>query len=257
MSQTVRVYPSDLKQLAEMRRFVRESCRRAWGPDADERVLGQIELAVQEAAANIILHAYEREKGRTIELILDADPDQVCLTLYHQGRDFDPGSVRAPAFDAGSPGGFGLYLIAQCMDEVRFLHDGNGRNGIHLVKKRTSPPRREKNMQLLIEKVGDVAVVGVNADHLDASNVEEFKQEITPVLKDFHKLVLDLGRVQFVDSRGCGALLSCLKNTSQAGGDLRLCQVGKSARTVFDLLHLDRICEIVPTKEEGVQAFRA
>jgi anti-anti-sigma factor len=256
MTQATRLYTSDLGQLAEMRRFVRDSCQHAWGPDVDEEVLGQIELALQEAASNIILHAYEQEKGRTIELIVDADPDQVCLALYHEGRDFDPGAVPKPTIDASRTGGFGLYLIGQCMDEVRIVHDDSGRRGIRLVKKRTSLPRGEKNMQLLIEKFGEVAVAAVNAEHLDASNAEDFKLEISPVLKDFHKLVLDLGRVQFVDSRGCGVILSCLKSTTEAGGDLRLCRVGKSVRTVFDLIRLHRICEILDTKEQCLQAFQ-
>src|SRR5262249_52526836 len=130
MGQVTRVYTSDLAQLADMRQFVRDACRRAWGPEAKEEVLGQIELALQEAATNIILHAYGGEKDRPIELVLDADPDQVCLMLYHQGRDFDPSAVRPPAWDGSRTGGFGLYLINQCMDEVRYLHDGESRRGI-------------------------------------------------------------------------------------------------------------------------------
>jgi anti-sigma B factor antagonist len=114
----------------------------------------------------------------------------------------------------------------------------------------------KKNMQLLVEKSQDVAVVAVNAEFLDASNAENFKQEMAPVLKDHHKIVLDLGQVQFVDSRGCGVILSCLKSTTEAGGDLRLCQVARPVRTVFDLIRLHRICEILDTREQAVQAFR-
>ena len=111
-------------------------------------------------------------------------------------------------------------------------------------------------MQLLVEKKGDVAVVAVNAEYLDASNADEFKREMAPVQKDSHKLVLDLVRVQFVDSRGCGVIISCLKSATEAGGDLRLCHVGKTVRTIFDLIRLHRICEIHDTREQAVQAFQ-
>ncbi|MFL5342919.1 MAG: STAS domain-containing protein, partial [Gemmataceae bacterium] len=103
-------------------------------------------------------------------------------------------------------------------------------------------------MQLIVDKVGDVAVVAVQADVLDASNADDFKEEIEPVLGDSPKLVLDLGRVQFVDSRGCGAILACLKHATERGGDLKLCKVTRPARTVFDLIRLHRICEIVETR---------
>jgi anti-sigma B factor antagonist len=69
-------------------------------------------------------------------------------------------------------------------------------------------------------------------------------------------LVLDLGRVQFIDSRGCGAILSCLKHISPAGGDLKLCQVNPTVRMVFDLIRMSNICPVLGTREEAVQAFQ-
>jgi anti-sigma B factor antagonist len=110
-------------------------------------------------------------------------------------------------------------------------------------------------MEPMIEKIGDVTIFAVNVDELDAGNADDFRRAIAPVLKDCRKLVLDLGRVQFVDSRGCGAILSCLKHISPAGGDLKLCQVTPPVRMVFDLIRMDRICAIVDSREEAVQAF--
>ena len=111
-------------------------------------------------------------------------------------------------------------------------------------------------MQLIVDKVGDVAVVTVQAEQLDAGNADDFKDEVAPVLAEHSQLVLDLGRVQFVDSRGCGAILSCLKHVTERGGDLKLCRVTRPARTVFDLIRLHRICEIVDTREQAVAAFK-
>jgi anti-sigma B factor antagonist len=110
-------------------------------------------------------------------------------------------------------------------------------------------------MQLTVEKVGDVAVVTLNLEQFDASNADEFRQQIAPVLRDSRKVVLDLGRVQFVDSRGIGAILSCLKQLAPAGGDLKLCQVNKRVRSVFETVRLHRICDILNTREEALKAF--
>src|SRR5882762_3368198 len=111
-------------------------------------------------------------------------------------------------------------------------------------------------MQTAVEQIGDVTIVAVNEEQLDAGNSDDFRQDLAPVLKDCRKLVLDLGRVQFVDSRGCGAILSCLKQLSANGGDLKLCNVGKYVRTVFDLIRLHKICEIVGNKDEALSSFR-
>ena len=111
-------------------------------------------------------------------------------------------------------------------------------------------------MQPAIETVGDVTIVAVDVEELDAGNADAFRRALAPALKDCRKLVLDLDRVRFVDSRGCGAILSCLKQISPAGGDLKLCQVTPPVRMVFDLIRMNNICEIVETREDAVRAFQ-
>jgi anti-anti-sigma factor len=111
-------------------------------------------------------------------------------------------------------------------------------------------------MQTEVEQVGDVAVVAVQADYLDASNADDLRETMGPVLVNCRKLILDLGRVRFVDSRGCGTILSCLKHVAANGGDLKLCQVNPLVRSTFELIRLHRICEIHGTRAEAVQSFQ-
>ena len=112
-------------------------------------------------------------------------------------------------------------------------------------------------MDITSEKVGDVTVVVLEGDHLDASNTREFKRDLTALLPPGAKVVMDLGKVQFVDSSGCGALLSCLKTLTENHGDLKICQVNKYVRQVFDLIRLHRICDVFDTRDEAVKAFAA
>ena len=136
MERAARDFSSDLSQLAAMREFVREVCQRAWGPGAGAEALDGLQLAVSEAAANAILHAYHGEGGRPIELAVEAHPDRASVCLYHEGESFDPASAPPPVFGQGRESGFGLYVIKQSVDEVRYLVDERGRPGICLVKNR-------------------------------------------------------------------------------------------------------------------------
>ena len=111
-------------------------------------------------------------------------------------------------------------------------------------------------MEITVEKVGDVAVVEVPVEELDASNTGELKHDITPVLEANTKLVIDLSRLRFVDSSGLGALLSCLRQLSAKGGDLKLSGMQKQVRAVFELVRMHRIFDIYASREEAVRAFQ-
>jgi anti-sigma B factor antagonist len=55
------------------------------------------------------------------------------------------------------------------------------------------------------------------------------------------RVVVDLSRTEFVDSSGLGALISGLKTTRMAGGDLRIAAPGAQVRTVLELTNLSRV----------------
>ena len=110
-------------------------------------------------------------------------------------------------------------------------------------------------MEIAVDHRGDVAVVVLPVEELDASNVGEFKRDIAPVLEAHTKLVFDLSRLRFVDSSGLGAFLSCLRHVNAKGGDVKLCGMSKPVRTVFELVRLHRIFAILGTQEEAVRAF--
>jgi anti-sigma B factor antagonist len=110
-------------------------------------------------------------------------------------------------------------------------------------------------MQLIVERVDDVTVVTVPLDELEISSVEEFKLQMIPIMEESRNVVLDMTSVTFVDSSGCGAIIFCLKRLTEAGGDLKLCGVGKPVGTVFRMIRLHRICDILETREAAVEAF--
>jgi anti-sigma B factor antagonist len=110
-------------------------------------------------------------------------------------------------------------------------------------------------MEIAVDKIGDVAVALIPVEELDASNTGELKRDIAPVLEAHTKLVIDLSRLRFVDSSGLGAMLSCLRQLSAKGGDLKLCGMQKPVRAVFELVRMHRIFDIYATREDAARAF--
>jgi len=111
-------------------------------------------------------------------------------------------------------------------------------------------------MEITTDKVGDVAVVLLAGEELDAGNVAEFKRNVAPVLEANSKVVFDMQRLRFVDSSGLGAMLSCLRQLNVDGGDLKLCGISKPVRALFELVRMHRIFSVYETQEEAVRAFQ-
>jgi serine/threonine-protein kinase RsbW len=94
-----------------------------------------VQLAVHEACANIIDHAYEgREQDRfKVALSLEETPRRFVAELYDSGRSFDLSRVPQPTLEDPQIHGYGLFLIQQLLDEVTYQPQ-SGNNYWRLVK---------------------------------------------------------------------------------------------------------------------------
>ena len=84
--------------------------------------LSDIDLAVEEASANIVRHAYKPGQAGDLLLRVETTNDIVRITLTDWGLPLDP--MRLTPFDVSAAvetrtaGGTGLHLIYTLMDEV-------------------------------------------------------------------------------------------------------------------------------------------
>jgi sigma-B regulation protein RsbU (phosphoserine phosphatase) len=128
---------SSLKALRQAREFVRSFCRDLPDLPLDEDRAAALELAVDEAASNIMKHAYHGREDQWIHLEGEAFPDYLCIRLHHLGDPFDPAAAPAPVLDGSRESGRGAYIIAQSVDQVRYYRDERGRNCVALTKHRS------------------------------------------------------------------------------------------------------------------------
>lgn len=107
----------------------------------DESQCGQIALAVDEALCNVIRHGYERSpKGKIWVKIwpvddeageacqgaaLDAPLDQhrpraggIKIVIEDMARQVDPSEIKSRDLAEVRPGGLGVHIIREIMDEV-------------------------------------------------------------------------------------------------------------------------------------------
>lgn len=94
-----------------------------------------IELALQEALANAIIHGAKEDPSKTVECVVSSAEDQgVLIVVRDPGEGFDPSTI--PSCTVGesvfSNHGRGIFLINQLMDKVEFRKNGTE---IRMVKK--------------------------------------------------------------------------------------------------------------------------
>jgi serine/threonine-protein kinase RsbW len=77
-----------------------------------------VTLAVDEALANIIRHAYHGDPDQPIELTCTASAAAFEFTMVDRGQPFDPGRIKTRPPDEHALGGRGIHLIRMIMDEA-------------------------------------------------------------------------------------------------------------------------------------------
>jgi len=126
---TIKSHP---RHLAEVRQFVRRATAEA---KFDRDLTFNIVLAVDEACANIIRHAYGGDFGKDIIIQAEITPDAVEFRLRDFGRQVDPDAMRSRNLDDVRPGGLGCFFIRKTFDIVEYTHLPVGTE-LRLVKHR-------------------------------------------------------------------------------------------------------------------------
>jgi anti-sigma regulatory factor (Ser/Thr protein kinase) len=118
-----------------MRTFIAEVCQDG---DIGEDLCHSLQLAVDEAATNVVEYGYEEMDPGSIIVDVYADSQRVIVTLTDFGHPFEPVERDRPDLsvdDADLPThGFGLFFIYETMDEVDYQCHEDG-NQLTLTKK--------------------------------------------------------------------------------------------------------------------------
>ncbi len=114
---------------------VREVMKAVGRMEGVDDKLDAIELSLQEALANAVIHGAKEDATKVVECVVSSDDDRgILIVVRDPGPGFDPKAI--PGCTVGenvySNHGRGIFLINQLMDEVEFRKNGTE---IHMVKR--------------------------------------------------------------------------------------------------------------------------
>jgi len=245
MSRGELTVPAQLDSLVLISEFVNSATHHA---KMTERDAWHMQLAVDEAATNIVQHAYANRNDGFIALAWHIDNGELVFTLTDQGHPFDPTQVPNPdihsPFEDRQAGGLGIYLMNKLMDVVHFSFGAHG-NTLEMRKRFAQP------------NVADVQSFVV-AGRLDARNASTALAPVmAAVAAGARVVVIDLSAVEFMSSSGLRALLLVRRELNEHHGFLALCGLQAPVEEVFVMTGFAQVFEIYRTISEATIALRA
>jgi serine/threonine-protein kinase RsbW len=134
--QTVR-FPGIYTSLKNIGEFVGQAAKDA---GLDAKAIYSVQVAVDEACANVIDHAYGGEGKGEIEITCDDIGNGLSVIIRDWGRSFDPSNIPEPDFTKPlnelPSRGAGLMFMRRHMDKVRFNFSKQEGNTCTMVKKK-------------------------------------------------------------------------------------------------------------------------
>lgn len=110
-------------------------------------------------------------------------------------------------------------------------------------------------MKISLSEKNSIAIIKIEEENLDVSNVKDLKKEVLDVLSDRNKIIFDMSELQFVDSSGVGVLLFFLREMGKKQGDVKLVGINKPVQTLFELIRMQKVFEIYSNVDEAMQVF--
>jgi anti-sigma regulatory factor (Ser/Thr protein kinase) len=115
------IFIAQFESLDAIREFVTDAAHQA---GMDEKEVYSVQLATDEAASNIIEHAYQGVTNGQIEISTEMTNNSLRVILRDHGKRFYSEEIAEPDVNAALEerivGGLGLFFMRKLMDEVNF-----------------------------------------------------------------------------------------------------------------------------------------
>ena len=110
-------------------------------------------------------------------------------------------------------------------------------------------------MEIQKRMAGDIAILALEGrlDLTSSSSLKEASKEV--MVNDSKKMVLNLDKVDFINSSGLGALVSILKEVRNSQGSMKLTNLAPYVKEIFDITQLSNIFEIFPDEKQALSSY--
>ena len=107
------------------------------------------------------------------------------------------------------------------------------------------------------EKEGTV-VITPKGKMLAGPELEKLHDKIKELVRiGARKMVIDLGEVELMDSRGLGILVAALTSLRNVQGELKLARITNKIESLLVITHLSKVFKTYGSADEALKSFKA
>jgi len=117
--------PSDVQAIERAVEYVLRRCSRTL--EDDHRLHLHFRVGLTEALSNAMLYGNSEDPDKRVRVEVCLEETCVTVRVHDEGAGFDPSRLPDPTAPSNleKPGGRGIFLMKQLLDEVRFNERGN------------------------------------------------------------------------------------------------------------------------------------
>lgn len=102
-----------------------------------------------------------------------------------------------------------------------------------------------------------IGLIEVKGSLVGGDETVEMRQAVAGfVEREYQKLLLDLGKVEYLNSTAIGVLVSAHTTYAKKGWQIKICGLNKNIRNIFVITKLTLVFEVFDTREEAIQSFK-
>ncbi len=111
-------------------------------------------------------------------------------------------------------------------------------------------------MHLKIEHIDDITLIQFEVSELDADISESVAKEIEAHIKPSSKIILDMAKLEFIDSSGLGTILGIKRKIHSLNGHFIICEMTQPVRQIMELVRLNKVFEIATNRDDALQKLQ-
>jgi anti-anti-sigma factor len=109
-------------------------------------------------------------------------------------------------------------------------------------------------IRLETRPIGEVYVVQCCGRLVSGNEVFTLHSQVQDAIEKYGDVVLQLEKIEFIDSSGLGAIMRLMQAARAKGGDMKLCGLTPKIRKILELTHLISQFETYDCMEEAITA---